>query len=353
MAAPNSPPKAISREEQERLNNALIEATWDRNVDLAVLGRLLEDGAQVNTKDYHGETSLHRMACCGNTEAVKLLLEKGADVNSENDVKETPLHLAIVSDCSTETAKLEIVMLLLEKGANVNATIGGNTLLHFAVIGNSTGAAKLLLEKGVDIGARNWDGCTALDLTRSRLRDIDPDLIALLKAAAKQSAANPNAALPKELSPKPAPSPSGLEGVRKMFSEPQKLLTDPFALIGLVLGAVVGMLAGGASGVMQAIGLALALGLGGALAGGAVHGAMGGSEEAKKPDLPDTQRQRNMEQMADMQTTIQGETLGGALSDVQRPAIGGSVLAPDGPSFPGKVPPPNETGIPVRSCSAR
>jgi len=49
----------------------------------------------INIKDIHGNTALHREALEGNLEAVKLLLEAGSDLNLEGKYNETALDFAI------------------------------------------------------------------------------------------------------------------------------------------------------------------------------------------------------------------------------------------------------------------
>jgi len=60
-------------------------------------------------------TPLHKVAICGQWEAVKLLLDHGEDVNQGDKFCLTPLHLAVWY------GQESIVKLLLEHGADVNA----------------------------------------------------------------------------------------------------------------------------------------------------------------------------------------------------------------------------------------
>ena len=62
--------------------------------DLEVSKLLIHAGADVNAKDYFGETPLHHVSKLGFLDVVKLLLEAGADVNVVNKVGKTPLDIA-------------------------------------------------------------------------------------------------------------------------------------------------------------------------------------------------------------------------------------------------------------------
>ena len=55
---------------------------------------LLANGADVNTKDYDGNTPLHWTSFNGHVEVTELLLANGADINTRNDKGNTPLDRA-------------------------------------------------------------------------------------------------------------------------------------------------------------------------------------------------------------------------------------------------------------------
>ena len=102
----------------------------------------------MNASAFTSETSLMIAARYGKTKIVKLLLERGADVNATNKDGENALAHA-----RTE----EIGKLLLDKGANVS----GTALVTASIYGNMV-MLKLLLERGVDVNAKNKDGENAL-----------------------------------------------------------------------------------------------------------------------------------------------------------------------------------------------
>ena len=55
---------------------------------------LIEQGADVTTKDKSFSTPLHLASSFGTTEIVRLLIERGADITAEDERRRTPLHLA-------------------------------------------------------------------------------------------------------------------------------------------------------------------------------------------------------------------------------------------------------------------
>jgi hypothetical protein len=88
----------------------------------------IKEGANVNDKDEHGRTPLHKAAAKGDKEIVETLIEYGANVNAIDNQKETPLHEAAWS---------------------------GNAII-----------VKTLVANKADVKAKNVNGKTAADITR-------------------------------------------------------------------------------------------------------------------------------------------------------------------------------------------
>lgn len=84
--------------------------------------RLLEKGAEVNTRDGGGHTALHCAASNGNIEVIKLLLEQKSRINSYSKLGSTPLHFAAANN------HIDAVRLLLNRGANPLAQGNNNSI---------------------------------------------------------------------------------------------------------------------------------------------------------------------------------------------------------------------------------
>ncbi len=105
---------------------------------------LIAHGAEVNVATKRGVTALATVAPFGETEILMRLLEKGADINTRDDKGYSPLMLAAHSDfLNTETVRI-----LLDKGADVNVRGNdGETALSLAQKRGNTTVVQLLLKR--------------------------------------------------------------------------------------------------------------------------------------------------------------------------------------------------------------
>jgi ankyrin repeat protein len=135
---------------------ALVQAL--KSGDRATALTLARDANEARATEADGTTALHWAVRQGDSELVDRLLRSGADANAANRYGVTPLQLTAVNG---DAATLER---LFAAGGNPNA-LGqdGETLLMTAARGGHIEAAKLLLERGVEVDAREaWHGQTAL-----------------------------------------------------------------------------------------------------------------------------------------------------------------------------------------------
>lgn len=77
----------------DRLNDGLFSAAKNRN--LLLLKQLVNEGANVNHKNFNGESALHIAASLGHIQMVQYLLAKGANVNAKTGKNWLPIHHAI------------------------------------------------------------------------------------------------------------------------------------------------------------------------------------------------------------------------------------------------------------------
>lgn len=153
--------------------------------DLMRVKNLAAHGACINAAQQNGWTALMLAANSRRFAVVKFLLNHGSDVHRRsvayNDVDALML--------AAQAGNAAICRLLLNYGVDVNETdVSGNTPLMLAMSNsNLTQAqeyevAKVLLNGGAKINAKNRFGQTALDYTqRSQFEKALPKVINLLK----------------------------------------------------------------------------------------------------------------------------------------------------------------------------
>jgi len=120
----------------------------------------IENGADVNARNYKGDTPLRYAMVFGNVDVARTLIEHGAQVKDKDILPE----LAAYGRGGAEMAKL-----LLEAGADVDeATSGGYTPLIIAAGRGYTDIVRVLLEAGANVHAVGTSNKTAKSLAYAR-----------------------------------------------------------------------------------------------------------------------------------------------------------------------------------------
>ena len=115
------------------------------------------------------ETPLHLACLRGEPEIARLLLDHGADVNAKNYQGETPLHLVSRGEYDSPDDGVRVATLLAERGADMIAQDSVNwTPLHSAVYNGKPQITQVLLFHGAKVDVENELGETPLHLVRQR-----------------------------------------------------------------------------------------------------------------------------------------------------------------------------------------
>lgn len=158
-----------SGEQVYKLEKEMLFAVRTDNIN--ELKNLVEQGVDISWQDskVEGVTALHEAAQKGNIEILKYLLQNEANINSKNRNGLTPLHVAAYFGENV------IVNTLIEQGAEVNAKARDNiTPLHAAASMGHQDTVELLINKGAEVHAKSSkDGSTPQDFAvRKGYQDI-------------------------------------------------------------------------------------------------------------------------------------------------------------------------------------
>ena len=115
-----------------------------KHADLERVRRLVENGADINSKDQYGQTALMNAAHRGQVGLVRLLLEKGAELDITAKYNLSALMLSLIG------GHPDVARLLIEAGADVNLRSNMNfySALHLAENAGYNEIIALLKQKG-------------------------------------------------------------------------------------------------------------------------------------------------------------------------------------------------------------
>lgn len=123
---------------QYSLDDRLLAAAYNGNAD--AIQPLLDKGANIDARNYMGNTALFTAAINGKIDMMKLLLDKGASINARGFTGETALGAVVYAHSLPN--EVEVLKLLMDRGADIEAKdAAGQNALYWA---NRTGPAEVV-----------------------------------------------------------------------------------------------------------------------------------------------------------------------------------------------------------------
>ncbi|KAH9488234.1 hypothetical protein Btru_064358 [Bulinus truncatus] len=184
---------------QDILDQCLLQCCQNGNV--LFICALLSAGANIESVDDNGNTSLSLCALHSHPHCARLLLSAGANINTANYIGDTPLILSAIVHASLEMLKI----LLIKKDIDRELTNKkGKTALMCAVESVNVSAIKLLLDAGADYETKHINHeylvCTNNELNNIARRKGIFNLLNLFKSeVAKKESAFLGAVLNRDL----------------------------------------------------------------------------------------------------------------------------------------------------------
>ncbi|CAJ1947980.1 unnamed protein product [Sphenostylis stenocarpa] len=130
--------------------------------------KLLENGADLNGRDQHGWTALHRASLKGRIDAVKVLVEREVEVDAKDEDGYTALH------CAAEAGHADVTEFLVKKGADVEARTGrGLSALQIAESLHYVGITRVLVNGGASRENSGQVGAFGTIAFRSKIMEKD------------------------------------------------------------------------------------------------------------------------------------------------------------------------------------
>jgi ankyrin repeat protein len=115
---------------------------------------LLEAKADTQSADLEGDTALHRAARNGHEDVVRVLLLDGAKIEDRNNRGQSPLFIAV------QNGKVGVARILLNKLVDEPIDTNHPGILHAAARCGNDDILRLLLDKEIDVKAKDNSGCT-------------------------------------------------------------------------------------------------------------------------------------------------------------------------------------------------
>ncbi|KAI4277280.1 MAG: hypothetical protein L6R38_005468 [Xanthoria sp. 2 TBL-2021] len=120
---------------------------------------LLAKDADVNIKNFNGQTALHFCASKNNLDVARKLIARKASARVKDKRDQLPLHRAAA------VGSVPMVKLLLDNKSPLNATdVAKYTALHHAISEGHGDTALVLLKAGAEVDKLDVDGKLAIDL---------------------------------------------------------------------------------------------------------------------------------------------------------------------------------------------
>jgi ankyrin repeat protein len=142
-------------QQKDSAGNTILHLAVKNKGDAFIIGKILDQNANINARNREGDTALHIAARMNQKEAGEYILSKRANIFYTNSVGESPLYIALTHPSG--------VLQWMFTHETVQAHDGlGNTMLHYVALWRMDKHIPFIIQQGVSTEAANATGETPL-----------------------------------------------------------------------------------------------------------------------------------------------------------------------------------------------
>ncbi|MDR2718430.1 MAG: ankyrin repeat domain-containing protein [Treponema sp.] len=142
-------------QQKDSAGNTILHLAVKNRGDALIIGKILDQNANINARNGDGDTALHIAARTNQKDAGEYILSKRANIFYANSIGESPLYIALTHPSG--------VLQWMFTRETVTAHDGlGNTMLHYVALWRMDKHIPFIIQQGVSTEAANATGETPL-----------------------------------------------------------------------------------------------------------------------------------------------------------------------------------------------
>jgi len=142
-------------QQKDSAGNTILHLAVKNRGDTQIIGKILDQNANINARNRDGDTVLHIAARMNQKEAGEYILSKKANIFYANSAGESPLYIALIHPSG--------VLQWMFTHETITARDGlGNTMLHYVALWRMDKHIPFIIQQGVSTEAANATGETPL-----------------------------------------------------------------------------------------------------------------------------------------------------------------------------------------------
>jgi ankyrin repeat protein len=142
-------------QQKDSAGNTILHLAVKNKGDALIIGKILDQNANINARNREGDTALHIAARTNQKEAGEYILSKRANIFYANSAGESPLYIALTHPSGV------LQWMFTNETAKAHDDLG-NTMLHYVALWRMDKHIPFIIQQGVSTEAANATGETPL-----------------------------------------------------------------------------------------------------------------------------------------------------------------------------------------------